>query len=170
METIVNRLEKSPLQIFDLEDYYPEGLRVGLDLSQWLHEGLLLKEKDFRKSLENHNWDQYKDAYVAIYCATDAILPAWAKILVASHLQPLAKKVISGKLSDIDLILFIEILDKIDYSKYKNKPVILKGCSKKPVPELAYILALQHLQNVAKSIMFGEACAAVPIFKVDKNP
>jgi hypothetical protein len=169
METIVNRLDKSPLQIFDLEDYYPEGSRVGLDLSQWLYEGLLLKEKDFRAALQNHKWEQYKDAYVAIYCATDAILPAWAKILVASYLHPFAKKVISGNITEIDRILFAEILNKLDYSKYKDKPVILKGCSKKPVPELAYIIALQHLQNVAKSIMFGEACAAVPIFKALKS-
>ncbi|RZJ67984.1 MAG: DUF2480 family protein [Flavobacterium sp.] len=164
-EEIVNRVAQSVLEVFDLEDYYPAGRRIELDLSQWLLEGFLLREKDFRESLKNHDWSQYQGAYVAVYCSTDAILPAWASVLVTMHLAPFAKKVVSGKIEDMDTALYEEILSKIDYSVYENKPVIIKGCSKKPVPMGAYVLAAQKLQPVAKSIMYGEACSAVPLYK-----
>lgn len=165
MDEIINKVANSILEVFDLEDFYPSGIRIQLDISQWLEQGFLLKEKDFREVLKNHNWQQYHNQYVAIYCSTDAILPAWATILVTVYLQPFTKKVILGKKEDIDLVLYSEILSQVDYSIYQDKPVILKGCAKKPVPEAAYILAVQQLQNVAKSIMFGEACSAVPLFK-----
>ena len=125
----------------------------------------MLKEKDFRESLKNHDWSQYENHYVAIYCSTDAIIPAWASILVTIHVFPFVKKVVSGNLQDLETSLYQEILSTIDYSKYQDKPVIIKGCSKKPVPESAYILAVQKLQPFAKSIMYGEACSAVPLFK-----
>ena len=164
-EEIVNKVANSVLEVFDLEDYYPSGVRTQIDVSQWLEEGFLLKEKDFREALKNHDWEQYQNQYVGIFCSTDAILPAWATILVTVYLQPFAKKIILGKKEAIDGILYSEILSQVDYATYQNKPVILKGCSKKPVPEIAYILAVQHLQKVAKSIMFGEACSAVPLYK-----
>lgn len=164
-EEIINRVANSALEVFDLEDYYPKGPRVEIDLSQWLLEGFLLREKDFRESLKNHDWTQYQDAYVAVYCSTDAILPAWASVLVTMHLAPYAKKIVSGRTEDIDTALYEEILPTVDYSAYENKPVIIKGCSKKPVPMSAYILAAQKLQPVAKSIMYGEACSAVPLYK-----
>ncbi len=164
-EEIINKVANSVLEVFDLEDYYPSGVRTQIDVSQWLEEGFLLKEKDFREALKNHDWEQYQNQYVGIFCSTDAILPAWATILVTVHLQPFAKKIILGKKEAIDGILYSEILSQVDYATYQNKPVILKGCSKKPVPEIAYILAVQHLQKVAKSIMFGEACSAVPLYK-----
>ena len=164
-DEIVNKVANSALEVFDLEDYYPKGIRTKIDISQWLYEGFMLKEKDFRESLKNHDWSQYENHYVAIYCSTDAIIPAWASILVTIHVFPFVKKVVSGNLQDLETILYQEILSTIDYSKYQDKPVIIKGCSKKPVPESAYILAVQKLQPFAKSIMYGEACSAVPLFK-----
>lgn len=164
-EEIINKVANSVLEVFDLEDYYPKGNRTQIDISQWLYEGFLLKEKDFREALKNHDWTQYQDHFVAVYCATDAIIPAWATILVASHLIPFAKYISKGNLSDLETALYQDILSKIDYSKYSDKPIILKGCSKKPVPESAYIMAINHLQPLVKSIMYGEACSAVPLYK-----
>lgn len=168
-EEIVNKVANSVLVVFDLEDYYPNGIRTQIDISQWLYEGFLLKEKDFREALKNHDWSQYENHFVAIHCATDAIIPAWATILVTTYVAPYAKKVVLGSIDDLNTALYQEILNQIDYSQYQDKPLILKGCSKKPVPETAYIMAIQQLQKVAKSIMYGEACSAVPLFKKGKN-
>ncbi len=168
MDEIINKVANSALEVFDLEDYYPNGIRTQIDISQWLLEGFLLKEKDFREALKNHDWKQYENHYVAIHCSTDAIIPAWASILVTVYLSPFAKKVVMGNLSDLETSLYQDILPTLDYLKYQDKPVILKGCSKKPVPETAYIMAIQKLQPFAKSIMYGEACSAVPLFKKGK--
>ena len=162
---IINKVANSALEIFDLEDYYPKGFRVQLDISQWLLEGFLLREKDFREYLKNHDFTQYQDQYVAVFCSTDAIIPAWASILVTIHLSPFAKKVVNGTLEDLETSLYEEILPNIDYSQFEGKPVIIKGCSKKPVPMSAYVLVAQKLQPFARSIMYGEACSAVPLYK-----
>ncbi len=167
-EEIINKVAASSLVVFDLEDYYKTGVRTQIDISQWLIEGFLLKEKDFREALKNHDWSQYQNHYIAINCSTDAILPAWASILVASYVAPYSKKVVLGNLSDLETSIYESELASIDFSQYKDKPVILKGCSKKPVPESAYILAIQKLQENAKSVMYGEACSAVPIYKSKK--
>jgi hypothetical protein len=168
MDEIINKVANSALEVFDLEDYYPNGTRTQIDISQWLFEGFLLKEKDFREALKNHDWSQYENHYVAIYCSTDAIIPAWASILVTVYLTPFAKKVVLGNLIDLETALYQEIILSLDFTKYQDKPVILKGCSKKPVPESAYIFAIQELQKVAKSVMYGEACSAVPLYKKGK--
>ena len=165
MEEIINRVAESKLQVFDLEDYYPKGNRLSIDISQWLFEGFLLREKDFREQLNSHDWTQYQDKYVAVYCSTDAIVPAWASILVTVFLSPFARRVVSGTLEDLESVLYHEILPGIDFSIYEGKPVIIKGCSRKPVPMSAYLYAAQKLQPVAKSIMYGEACSAVPLYK-----
>ncbi|WP_310378654.1 DUF2480 family protein [Flavobacterium sp.] len=169
MEEIVNKVANSVLEVFDLEDYYPKGIRAQIDISGWLLDGFLLKEKDFREHLKNHNWAQYQGQYVAINCGTDAIVPAWASILVAIQLAPFATKIINGNQEDLEASLYEELLSKIDYSVYENKPVIIKGCSKKPVPMRAYVLAAHYLQPFARSIMYGEACSAVPLFKASKK-
>jgi hypothetical protein len=165
MDEIVNKVANSVLEVFDLEDYYPSGIRTQLDISQWLLDGFLLKEKDFREALKNHDWSQFQNHFVVIHCSTDAIIPAWSSILVTVYLSPFAKKVVVGNLTDLETSLYQEILSTLDYSKYQDKPIILKGCSKKPVPESAYIMAIQKLQPFAKSIMYGEACSAVPLYK-----
>jgi len=169
MEEIINRVANSSLEVFDLEDYYPEGIRVQIDISQWLIDGFLLKEKEFRSQLDTIDWSIYKDQYVSLSCGTDAIIPKWAIILVTMHLAPYAKKIINGYLEDLDSALYLEILSTIDYSVYKDRAVIIKGCSKKPVPMRAYVLAAQYLQPYAKSIMYGEACSAVPLYKMAKK-
>ncbi len=162
---IVNRVAQSKLVTFDLEELYPEGRRVVLDIKDWLYEGFILREKEFRKSLEDHDWATYKDAYVALTCSTDAIVPGWAFMLVASKLAPYTKKVVVGSLEDLETSLYQNILENLDVSEFKDLPVIIKGCSNKPVPENAYIMAMSKIQQVAKSVMYGEACSAVPLYK-----
>lgn len=164
-EEIINRVANSALQVFDLEDYYPEGERVAIDISQWLWEGFVLREKEFREALKNHDWQQYEGKFVALHCSTDAIVPAWAYMLVTVYLQPFAKKTTQGRAEDINVLVYQELLDGLDYSEYAGKPVIIKGCSRKPVPQEAYVLAAQKLMPFAKSIMFGEACSSVPLYK-----
>lgn len=165
MSEIVNRVAQSSLITFNLEDYYPEGRRVLLDISQWLFEGLILKEKEFRTEVEEHNWKEYQGAFVALTCSTDAIIPAWAYMLITSKLQPFCNLVIQGDLADLETHLYAEILKDLDLSPFQGKPVIIKGCSNKPVPPNAYIWATQRLQTVARSVMYGEACSSVPLFK-----
>ena len=165
MSEIVNKVASSTLMVFDLEDYYPDNHVVAVDVSQWLFGGFILKETEFRAQLKNTDWSVYQDKYVALYCSEEAILPAWTYALVSVHLAPFALKVIHGekKLAVIDW--YQDILNKLDYTDYFEKPVILKGCSKKEVPNEVYALAIQKLLKVSKSIMFGEACSAVPLFK-----
>lgn len=164
-EEIVNRVTKSALEIFDLEDYYPNERRLLLDIKELLHEGFILREKEFREALDNYSWETYENAYVAIYCSTEAILPAWTFILIASKLQPYAKKIVQGDLQSLEVAIFQDIIAGVDISYLMDKPVIVKGCSKKPIPEEAYVMAVQRIQPIARSVMFGEACSAVPIYK-----
>ena len=165
MDEIVNKVAQSSLMVFDLEDYYPDYHVVDLDISQWLLEGFILKESEFRTKLKETDWSHFEDKYVALYCATDAILPAWAFALVAVHLAPHALKVIHGNKELAVIEWYQDILNKLDYTDYFQKPIILKGCSKKQVPNQVYTLAIQKLMKVSKSVMFGEACSAVPLFK-----
>lgn len=168
MAEIVNRVAQSKLLTFNLEDYYVDGLRITIDLKQWLYEGFVLKEKEFRQALKEHDWEQYSNAYVALDCSSDAIVPTWAYMLVATHLKEYAGKIVFGNLEVLESILYAEKLQDIDLSQYQDKPVIIKGCSEKPVPQNAYLLIISKLQDYAKSIMFGEACSAVPLFKKKK--
>ena len=167
-EEIVNRVANSKLMTIDLEDLYPKGERVLFDISKWLLEGIVLREKDFRKEAEEHDWSQYSNCYVALYCSTDAIVPGWAYLLLSLHLAPYASKVVVGSLENIETVIFSEIIDKLDVSEYQDKPVIIKGCTHKPIPENAYVLLAQKLYPVARSIMYGEACSSVPLYKRKK--
>ncbi len=162
---IVNRVANSKLITIDLEDWYQEGVRTVFDIQDWLFEGLLLREKDFRAQVKEHDWSQYQDHFVVLTCSTDAIIPGWAYMLLTTVLAPYAKHVVVGALKDLEEYLYQEKLEQIDFSEYKDKPVIVKGCSNKPVPENAYILLIQKIQPFAKSIMYGEACSSVPLFK-----
>ena len=165
MSEIVNRVSQSNLVTFDLEDYYPEGERLLLDISPWLFEGIILKEKEFRKHVSEHSWDSYKNNFVAINCSTDAIVPAWAYMLITTKLQPLAAAIVVGDLNDLETQLYKEVVDGIDLTQFQDKPVIIKGCSNKPVPLNAYTWATEKIQSVARSVMFGEACSSVPLYK-----
>lgn len=157
--------ENTKLITFNLEDYYVEGNRVLVDISQWLDQGFILREKDFRTSLENHDWAQYKGSFVAIHCSTDAIIPIWAYMLFTTKVTPFANQVVLGSLEDLEVQIYQVQLSKIELSEYQGKFVIIKGCANKPVPENAYVIITQQLQSVAKSIMYGEACSSVPLFR-----
>lgn len=162
---IVNRVAKSKLITLDLETYYPKGTRFQIDLSQWLEEGLILREAIFRNNLEAHAWETYKDGFVAINCSTDAIIPAWAYMFVGARLEGIAKTTIVGTLENLETVLFVESLKSLDLNALKDRPVLIKGCSHLPVPPSAYVWATQRIQEVAKSVMYGEACSSVPVFK-----
>lgn len=167
-DTIVNRVSESVLITFDLEKFYQIGQRQSIDLSQWLYEGLILKEKDFRAQLIAHDWSVYQDQFVALFCSTEAILPAWASLLVTTQLQPYARKVVMGTLEDLEVQLFFEEIQLLDLTPFKNKPVIIKGCSDKSVPQDAYVQLIAKLQPVVKSLFYGEACSSVPLYKKKK--
>lgn len=167
-DEIINRVAQSSLVVIDLEDYYPEGLRILFDIKDWLYEELVLREQEFRKFVKQHDWSQYHNTYVAITCSTDAIIPAWAYMLITIHLEPYVKKSIIGSLNDLETAIYQEIIGNLDADQFANKPLIIKGCSHKPVPENAYSMLTAKLKPVAKSIMYGEACSAVPLFKKPK--
>ncbi|MFI2741799.1 DUF2480 family protein [Zhouia sp. PK063] len=167
-EEIVNRVAQSKLVTFDLEDVYPKGPRILFDIKDWLFEGFILREKDFRAQVKQYDWSQHQNAYIAFTCSTDAIIPAWAFMLLSSMVAPFAKKVIIGNLEQLETAIYQEIIENLDVSSYQNVPVIIKGCSKKPVPQNAYIFAINKLQTVATSVMYGEACSSVPLFKKKK--
>jgi len=164
-EEIINRVANSKLKVIDLEDYYPDGKRFSFDIKDWLLEGLVLREKDFRVSVAEHDWSQYKDRYVALYCSTDAIVPDWAYMLISIQLQEYSKLTVIGTLEELESIIYTSIISELDLTLYKDMPVIIKGCSHKPVPANALVLLSQRLKPIAKSIMFGEACSSVPLFK-----
>jgi len=164
-EEIINRVANSKLKVVDLEDYYPKGNRILFDIKDWLLEGLVLREKEFRIFVAEHDWSQYQDCYVALHCSTDAIVPDWAYMLISIELQPYSKLSIIGTLEDLESILYSEIISNLEVSEFKDAPVIIKGCSHKPVPSNALVLLSQKLKPIAKSIMFGEACSSVPLFK-----
>lgn len=162
---IVNKVANSGLITLNLEDYYSTGERYFFDMKNHLFEELILKENDFRNFVKSHNWKRYKNQYVAIGCTTDAIIPIWAYMLVSNALAPFASKVIQGDLIQLESMLFEEAIAKIDVNNFQNERIIIKGCSNKPVPGHAYVSLTQKLNGVAKSIMFGEACSTVPIYK-----
>ena len=164
-DKIINRVANSKLVTIDLEDYYPDGNRVIFDIKDWLLEGLVLREKEFRTHVQQHDWSQYENTYVALTCSTDAIIPAWAFMLIGIQLQAFAKKIVIGDLKALETSIFQELIKKIDLSEFEDKPVIIKGCSKKPVPQNAYIMLANALRPLTKSIMYGEACSSVPLFK-----
>jgi hypothetical protein len=164
-EEIVNRVANSKLVVIDLEDYYPTGKRVLFDVKDWLFEGFVLREKEFRAQVALHDWSQYQDTYVAFTCSSDAIVPVWAFMLLTINLEPYAKKIIIGNLEHLETSIYQTIIENLDVTPFKDKPLIVKGCSKKPVPTNAYILLSQKLKPIVQSIMYGEACSSVPLFK-----
>lgn len=164
-EEIINRVANSKLVTIDLEDHYPKGQRIIFDIKDWLLEGLVLREKEFRASAKAYDWAQYEGAYVALTCSTDAIIPGWAYMLLSTYLAPIAKKVVVGDLEMLETVIYTQVLQELDVSEYQNLPVIIKGCSKKEVPKNAYLQLINKLQPIAKSIMYGEACSSVPLYK-----
>lgn len=160
--------ENTSLITFNLEDYYVSGKRIQVDISQWLDQGFILREKEFRSHLDAHNWEQYQNSYVAVNCSTDAIIPAWAYMLFTVKAAPFCKKVVIGDLEALETSLYESVITKIDVTPYQDKFVIIKGCANKPVPQSAYTNITAKLITVAKSVMYGEACSSVPLFKIKK--
>ncbi|NER17053.1 DUF2480 family protein [Spongiivirga citrea] len=162
---IINRVANSKLITIDLEDFYPEGKRVLFDIKDWLYEGFVLREKEFRAHVKNHDWGQYQDFYVALTCSSDAIIPGWAYMLLTIQLSPFAKKAVTGDLETLETAIYQEIISDLPVAEYQDKPIIIKGCSNKPVPANAYLFLSSKLEGIAKSIMYGEACSSVPLYK-----
>lgn len=169
MKEIVNKVAQSSLETFDLEDFFPKEKFVALDISQWLFDGILLKEKEYREAINSFEFSVFKDKNVGLFCSSDAILPSWAYLLVTTKLISFAKNIIQGNEKDFLISYYQEILKQQDFSIFQDKAVILKGCSHKPVPQEIYVLSLSYLQPYAKSIMYGEACSAVPVYKKVRN-
>ncbi len=162
---IINKVSQSGLITIDLEEYYPKGERVLFDIKDLLFQGLILREKDFREYINNEDWNKYLDKYVAIICSTDAVIPTWAYMLLTIQLEPIAKKVVFGDLETLETIIYNEILSKIKVEEYKDARIVIKGCGKLPVPKSAYVEITRLLRPLAKSIMYGEPCSTVPLYK-----
>ena len=164
-ETIINKVAESGLITIDLENYYPKGETVVFDLKNFLFMGLILKEKDFREALKNEDWEKYRDKNVAVTCTADAIIPVWAYMLIMSYLQPVAKETIVGDEKELHRTLFLKNIAQINAREFSDKKIVIKGCGEIPVGEFAYAEITKILRPVAKSIMYGEPCSTVPVYK-----
>jgi hypothetical protein len=162
---IINKVENSSLKTIDLDLLSPKTPRVIFDIKNWLVNDLILIEKDFRELIKNHNWNQYLGKYVSIQCSNNAIIPDWAFLLVSKSLKELEIENFIGSLDVMEHIIMKKTIDKLDLSSFKNKSIIIKGCSRKSIPKASYSFLIDRLQPIAKKIMFGEACSSVPIFK-----
>lgn len=163
--TIVNKVAQSGLLTFDLAELNPEGRRAIYDIKDNLFQGLILREKDFREFVKNHDWLQYQDAYVAITCSADAIVPMWAYMLLANRLEPYAREVIFGDQRALESFLFERALNELDMEQFRDQRVVVKGCGDIPIPESAFVRFTVALSKVAQSIMYGEPCSTVPVYK-----
>jgi hypothetical protein len=164
-EAIINKVALSPLLSLDLEEFFPKEPIVIFDLKPLLFMELILKEKEFRAALQNYDWDQYTNKIIAVTCTTDAIIPIWAYMLVTSYLQPIAKDIIFGDEKEALRQQVLKNISGIDETEYKDKRVVVKGCGDQPIGEYAYMEITKKLRPVVKSIMYGEPCSTVPIYK-----
>ncbi len=162
---INNRVANSKILLFDLELLHDTSERALIDIKGWLFQELVLKEKEFRQIIKQHDWSQYKNKSVAVSCSADAIVPTWAYMLIAIALQPYVHKQIVGSLQELDTQLYREKLDQLDWQVYNQARVVIKGCSKIEVPTTIYAEVSSRLLPIAASIMFGEPCSTVPLFK-----
>ncbi len=162
---LVNRVASSGLITINLEDYFPKVEVVPFDLKQYLFMELILKEKDFREAVQQHDWLQYQGKVLLVYCSADAIIPMWAYMLVAASAAPYAADIFQGDTEAYYKMAFAKALDALNPAEFDQKRIVIKGCSDKPVPAAAYIEITRRLQPYAQSIMYGEPCSTVPIFK-----
>lgn len=162
---LINRVANSGLITINLEDYFPANEIMVFDIKDYLFQELILKEKDFRKSLKAHDWSQYQDKILTVTCSTDAIIPVWAFMLVAAYAEPFASEVYNGTKDEFLKVHYENVLPVLDYAQYKGQRIVIKGCSNQPVPASAYMRLTALLQPFAQSIMYGEPCSTVPIFK-----
>lgn len=163
--TIVNKVAESGIVTVDLEDFYPKGGIEVFDLKEYLFMGLILKEKDYRAALQTTEWTKYQGKYVAITCTADAVIPMWAYMLAANYLQPVAKDLVFGDAPQLISTIITRKLAGLNLEEYTDKRVVIKGCGEVSIPESAYVEMTAKLRPVAKSIMYGEPCSTVPIYK-----
>ena len=162
---LVNRVANSGLITINLEDFFPKEEVVVFDIKDYLFMELILKEKDFRAALKEHDWSQYEGKVLLVYCSTDAIIPVWAYMLVSAYATPFAADIFQGDAETYYKLHFSKTIDAINPEAYDQKRIVIKGCSDKPVPPAAYLKLTSKLQPFAQSIMYGEPCSTVPIFK-----
>ena len=161
----VNKVAESGLITIDLETYLPKGQTAVFDLKEHLFMGMILKEKDFREALKNLDWSVYQDKNIALTCSVDAIIPVWAWMLAATYLQPVAKEVVMGDEKELQKTLFLKNIDAIDVKEFEDKRVVIKGCGETPIGDYVYMEVTKVLRPVVKSIMYGEPCSTVPVYK-----
>jgi hypothetical protein len=164
-DPIINKVADSGLITVDPAAYYPKEAIALFDLKDFLFMGLILKEKDFRDKLKEHDWVAYKDKYVGVYCSADAIVPVWAYMLIATYLEPIAKDVIMGDEKELHRVLFLKNLSAINLEEFADKRIVVKGCGDTPIGDFVYMELTKLLRPVAKSIMYGEPCSTVPVYK-----
>ncbi|MEO7082234.1 MAG: DUF2480 family protein [Flavobacteriales bacterium] len=165
---IINKVASSGILTLDLEELYPRGERIVFDIAPLLWQGIALKEKDFREALKDHDWSQYRGKYVSVHCSEDAIIPTWAYMLVATYLQPQAAFVTQGNAEQMERAVFTRFVQDLDVEPYRGARIVVKGCSKLPVPLNAYVELSAKLLPEVKSLMFGEPCSTVPLYKAPK--
>jgi len=168
-DEIVNRVAASSIRTLDLEQFYVPGERVLIDIKDQLYQGMILKEKPFREFIKTHNWSQYEGKFVAVTCSEDAIVPTWAYMLLTSVLEPFARVIVFGDLQDLESKIFFDALARVDWKQFSGAKVVIKGCSKVAVPVAAYVEATRLMRPFAASIMYGEPCSTVPVFKKSRS-
>ena len=164
-EEIVNKVASSGLITLDLKEFYPQGERILLDIRNWLFQDLILKEKDFRDHLSQHDWTCYQDKFVAVTCSSEAIIPTWAYMLISLQLEPYAKKIVFGNTEVLETVLMEEALSKIDFSTFQDSRVVIKGCGDLAISTHAFVKITAKLKPYVKSLMYGEPCSTVPLYK-----
>lgn len=164
-KSLVNRVAQSGLIVINLEDYYPEMDIASFDLKEYLFKELILREKEFRQAMKEHDWDRYEGKVLCLYCSTDAIVPVWAYMLVATLAEPYAAEVFTGDRDEYLRRHYEKVVGSLDVTKYEGERIILKGCSDKPVPPAAYVALSARLRPLVRTLMYGEPCSTVPIYK-----
>lgn len=165
MSEIVNKVAESEIQTIDLEELYPSGELVEFDLKPFLFQEMVLREKEFRAALKQLDWSIYEGKHVAVTCSVEAIIPTWAYMLVMTYLVPVSKTALVGTQDALKQHLFFAAIESLDAERFRGKPIVVKGCSRLPVPLFAYGQLVSRFQGIARSIMFGEPCSTVPLWK-----
>jgi|SRR5688572_3047738 len=164
-DPIINKVAESGLVTIDLEKFYPKGETAVFDLKDHLFMGMILKEKDFRQALKDLDWEKYRAKNVAVMCSVDAVIPVWAWMLVATYLQPVAATFVMGDDKELHKKLFLDNIDAINPEEFADKRIVIKGCGETPIADYVYMEITKRLRPVAKSIMYGEPCSTVPVYK-----
>src|SRR6056297_2373567 len=165
MEDLENRVQQSDITTFNLENLWDDRSISEIDVADFLVEGLMLKEKPFRQAVKEHDWSQYDDHHIALFCSTDAIVPTWGYMLIATKLESVAASVTFGREGDVMRDYYVRVLEDFDWSAFDDRPVVVKGCASDLVPNNAYLIATQKLQQHARKLMYGEPCSSVPLWR-----